>query len=428
MPVTVVLGTQWGDEGKGKIVDLLGAQADVVARYQGGANAGHTIVWGDRKVVLHLIPSGIFSKGVVCVIGHGVVIDPFALLKEIDTIRALGYPIDEQLKVSLGAHLILPYHKAIEAARETMRADRAIGTTRRGIGPAYVDKVARTGIRVGDLIGAEDLASKVSAAVREKNALLKHIYHAPLVDQGTILAQVQSVASRLAPFACDTTTLLHRSLAHGRHVLAEGAQGALLDVDFGSYPYVTSSSPTVGGACTGLGIPPSAIDRVIGVTKAYATRVGNGPFPTELEDRTGERLRNRGAEFGATTGRPRRCGWLDLVALRYAVAINGVTELALTKLDVLAGFEQVRVSTGYRIGQDVVRHASADERTQRAAQPVYDTLSGWATDIRGAHTFEDLPAPARALVRYIARAAGVRVGMISTGPRRSETIRVDISP
>ena len=428
MPVTVVLGCQWGDEGKGKIVDLLGREVDIVARYQGGANAGHTIAWGDECFVLHLIPSGIFTTDVTCVIGNGVVIDPVALSREVAMLHGRGYKVEGRLHVSTGAHLILPYHKALDGAREHTRAGSAIGTTRRGIGPAYVDKVARTGIRVADLMDPDEWQPKVRAAVKEKNAILRHVYDQSELDADTIIAQLEEVAAHILPFATDTPALLARALATGKHVLAEGAQGALLDIDFGTYPYVTSSHPTAGGACTGLGIPPMAVTKVIGVTKAYSTRVGNGPFPTELDDAEGQSLRKSGNEYGATTGRPRRCGWLDLVALRYAVEVNGVTELSLTKLDVLSGLDRIRVCTGYRIGRKRVGRFPKDARALREATPIYDTLPGWSERIRGARAYSALPEPARNLVQYIASGTGVRIALVSTGPKRSETIRVDITP
>ncbi len=428
MPVTVVLGSQWGDEGKGKIVDLLGREADIVARYQGGANAGHTIAWGDESFVLHLVPSGVFRERTICVIGNGVVIDPVALCQELATIEDQGYQVEGRLHISMGAHLILPYHKVLESVSERARAGSAIGTTKRGIGPAYMDKAARTGIRAIDLLRRNTLKAKLHGAIKEKNAVLRHVYNHTELDADKIIAQYDEVAVRLAPFIADTTAMLTRALARGKHVLAEGAQGALLDVDFGTYPYVTSSHPTAGGACTGLGIPPTAITRVVGIAKAYSTRVGNGPFPTELNGATGRHMRKIGREFGATTGRPRRCGWLDLVALRHAVAVNGVTELVVTKLDVLSGLGFVRVCTGYRIGNRCMGHFPMDAQELQEAAPIYETFPGWAGDIRGARAYASLPESARDLLQFIAGAAGVRIGMVSTGPKRSETIRVDISP
>ena len=340
MPVTVVIGSQWGDEGKGKVVDLLAPEVDVVARYQGGANAGHTIAWGGdggapaQQFVLHLVPSGIFHQGVTCVIGNGVVIDPVALMEEIRQVEALGFQVEGRLLISHTAHLIMPYHKRLDTAREKWRDAEAIGTTGRGIGPAYVDKYARAGIRVVDLLDRDNLRARLVAAMEEKNAILRAVYGDEGVDVDAIADEYVAFDRRIDPFVTDTAAYLHRALADGKRILAEGAQGALLDVDHGTYPYVTSSHPTAGGCCTGLGVPPTAIDRVIGVTKAYSTRVGNGPFPTELTDDVGERLRAEGREFGATTGRPRRCGWLDLVALRYTAAVNGFTEaVRLENLD-----------------------------------------------------------------------------------------------
>ncbi|MFV1980431.1 MAG: adenylosuccinate synthase, partial [Rhodothermia bacterium] len=316
MPVTVIIGAQWGDEGKGKIADLLGAEADIVARYQGGANAGHTIVWDDKTVVLHLIPSGVFQPNTTCVIGNGVVIDPVALIEEIETVKEHGYDLAGRLLISHHAHLIMPYHKRLDQAKELRLDDSAIGTTGRGIGPAYVDKCARSGIRVVDLLDRDLLSRKLKRNIEEKNLVLRAIYGAEELDVDKIIEEYVEFDHLIDPFVTDTVYYLNQAIEDGKHILAEGAQGSLLDVDFGTYPYVTSSSPTAGGCCTGLGIPPNRIGNVIGITKAYTTRVGNGPFPTELEDDVGERLRVEGAEFGATTGRPRRCGWLDLVALR----------------------------------------------------------------------------------------------------------------
>ena len=332
MAVTVVVGSQWGDEGKGKVVDLLAPQYDIVGRYQGGANAGHTIRWDGQTQVLHLLPSGVFTPGVQCVIGNGVVIEPKALVSEIQKVQQLGYDLTGRLWISRNAHCILPYHKAIE---EVLSADR-IGTTRRGIGPAYTDKVARVGIRAGELVDPDLFAQRLRREVARQNTVLCGAYGHPGLDAEEILADYVDLGLELAGYVTDTTELLHQALRAGKNILAEGAQGALLDIDFGTYPYVTSSNPTAGGVCTGLGLPPTAIKRVIGITKAYCTRVGHGPFPTELTDATGAHLRKVGAEFGATTGRPRRCGWLDLVALKYSCRLNGFTELVVTKLDVLS--------------------------------------------------------------------------------------------
>ena len=422
MSVSVVIGTQWGDEGKGKIVDLLSEESDIVARYQGGANAGHTICWEDKKMVLHLIPSGIFRKDVTCVIGNGVVIDPVAIMKEIHAIRDMGYDIGGRLLISQNAHLIMPYHKMVEGAREKNRKGKAIGTTGRGIGPAYVDKFNRTGIRVIDLLDRDVLREKLERAIEEKNAILRGVYGAPELDAKSIIEEYVEFDSVIAPFVKDTTHYLCDAIKQGKRVMAEGAQGSLLDIDFGTYPFVTSSNPTVGGCCTGLGVPPTAIERVIGIVKAYCTRVGNGPFPTELHDDTGERLQSVGHEFGATTGRPRRCGWLDLVALRYTSAINGLTDLCITKLDVLSGLDEIKVCTAYRIDGKEITHFPNDIHSLEKVEPVYVTLPGWNEDIVGVNQFEGLPETAKTYLQFVADQVGVGISMVSTGPKRSETI------
>lgn len=422
MSVSVVIGTQWGDEGKGKIVDLISKEVDIVARYQGGANAGHTICWGDETVVLHLVPSGIFQDDVTCVIGNGVVIDPVAIMSEIRTIREKGYDIDGRLLISHNAHLIMPYHKKIEEARERHRQGNAIGTTGRGIGPAYVDKFSRTGIRVVDLLDRDVLRKKLKRSLDEKNAILRGVYGAEELDVETMIEEYVEFDKLIDPFVTDTAQYLCNALKKGKRILAEGAQGSLLDVDFGTYPYVTSSHPTVGGCCTGLGIPPTAIDRVIGIVKAYCTRVGNGPFPTELDDAVGASLREVGHEFGATTGRPRRCGWLDLVALRYTSLINGLTELAITKLDVLSGLDELNVCVAYRYdGKETTRFPSELQTLERV-EPVYVTLPGWKEDIVGIQHIEELPDNATSYLRFIADQTDVGISMISTGPKRSQTI------
>lgn len=422
MPVTVVIGSQWGDEGKGKIVDLLSSDIDVVARYQGGANAGHTICWGDETFVLHLVPSGIFHEGVTCVIGNGVVIDPVAVMEEIRMIRELGYDVEGRLLISHNAHLIMPYHKKIEEARERWRDAGAIGTTGRGIGPAYVDKFARTGIRVVDLLDRDVLRKKLIESIEEKNAILRNVYGADELDVDAIVDEYVEFDQIIDPYVTDTSDYLGRALADGKRVLAEGAQGSLLDVDHGTYPFVTSSHPTVGGCCTGLGISPTGINRVIGIVKAYCTRVGNGPFPTELDDEWGQKLRDVGQEFGATTGRPRRCGWLDLVALRYTSMINGFTENAITKLDVLTGIPQIKVCTAYRLGDKTTDRFPNNIRDLERARPVYETLPGWEEDITGATEVDDLPAHARSYLDFISDYLGVPNRIISSGPKRDQTI------
>jgi adenylosuccinate synthase len=422
MPVSIVIGSQWGDEGKGKIVDLLSPEVDVVARYQGGANAGHTICWDDQTFVLHLVPSGIFHDDVTCVIGNGVVIDPVAVMEEIRTIRDLGYEVEGRLLISHNAHLIMPYHKAVEAAREEARDADAIGTTGRGIGPAYMDKFARTGIRVVDLLDRDVLRAKLTRAIEEKNDILQHIYDADRLDIDQIVDEYVEFDQQIDPFVTDTAEYLCHALKDGKRVLAEGAQGSLLDVDFGSYPYVTSSHPTVGGCCTGLGVPPTEVDRTIGIVKAYCTRVGNGPFPTELDGEVGQRLRKVGSEFGATTGRPRRCGWLDLVALRYTAMINGFTELAVTKLDVLSGLDELKVCTRYRVGGKETTRFPSEVQTLERVEPVYETVPGWDADISDVRHFADLPSAAQDYLGFIAETTGVRVDLISNGPKRSQII------
>ncbi|PSQ80215.1 MAG: adenylosuccinate synthase [Bacteroidetes bacterium QS_8_68_15] len=431
MPVTVVIGSQWGDEGKGKLVDLMSEEADVVARYQGGANAGHTICWGDgersEEFVLHLIPSGIFHEGTTCVIGNGVVLDPAAVLDEIEQIEALGYDVEGRLKISHNAHLIMPYHKQVEAAQEAARSehtdDGAIGTTGRGIGPAYTDKFARRGIRVVDLLRPAVLRRKLTRAIEDKNAVLKGVYGAEPLDVDEIVEEYVAFDQKIDPYVTDTSQYLNRALADGQQVVAEGAQGSLLDVDFGSYPFVTSSHPTAGGCCTGLGVPPTAVERAVGVVKAYSTRVGNGPFPTELDGDTGEQLREAGGEFGATTGRPRRCGWLDLVALAYTASVNGFTELTVTKLDVLSGMDELKVCTRYRLpGGEETRRFPSEVETLDGVEPIYERLPGWDVDITGARRAEDLPTEARDYLRFIEDELDVAVGRTSIGPRREQVL------
>jgi adenylosuccinate synthase len=433
MPVSIVIGAQWGDEGKGKVVDLVSQNVDIVARYQGGANAGHTIKWGKgdeaREFVLHLIPSGIFQEGVTCVIGNGVVIDPVALMEEVRQVEALGYDVAGRLLISHNAHLIMPYHKRLDQAKERYRDAEAIGTTGRGIGPAYMDKFGRTGIRVVDLLDREGLRRKLRSAIEEKNELLRKLYGDEGLDVDRIVEEYVDFDRRIDPLVTDTTDFLTRALADGKRILAEGAQGSLLDVDHGTYPYVTSSHPTAGGCCTGLGVPPTAVDRVIAIVKAYTTRVGNGPFPTELTDETGERLRATGAEFGATTGRPRRCGWLDLVALRYTTRINGFTELAITKLDVLAGLPELKVCTEYR----VTRPDGTEKRTDRfpsdlatleRVEPLYETLPGFDGDLGKIERVEDLPQTAQDYLAFVSDFLGVPISLVSTGPNREETLEM----
>jgi adenylosuccinate synthase len=424
MSTRVVIGAQWGDEGKGKIVDLLSSESDFVVRFQGGANAGHTLKFDDKKVVLHLIPSGIFNGNADCVIGNGVVIDPVALVEEIKGVQEMGFSLEGRFFISQTAHVILPYHKLLDQLKEKRRGGDAIGTTGRGIGPAYVSKVSRIGIRMIDLLDRETLRTKIEQNLTDINFALENLYKEPLLSTDDLMNELEDAIQTLEPFICNTTNLLHEGIHEGKNILLEGAQGTLLDVDHGTYPYVTSSSPTSGGACIGSGIPPTALDKVMGITKAYCTRVGNGPFPTELLDETGEELRKKGAEFGATTGRPRRCGWLDLVALKYVVQINGMNELTLTKMDVMDGFDEIKVCTSYKIdGKETnVFPLSLDEIEK--VEPVYTTLPGWKNSIEGITDWNKLPSTAQSYIRFIEEYLGVRFTIISTGPKRSETIRL----
>lgn len=422
MAIRVVVGAQWGDEGKGKIVDLLSKNVDYVVRYQGGANAGHTLKFDDTKIVLHLIPSGIFNGDATCIIGNGVVIDPLALLEEIENVQQMGVSLDGKLLISSAAHIILPYHQLLDQLKEKRRGEDAIGTTGRGIGPAYVSKISRVGIRAVDLYHPETLKKKVYSNLEDINEALEHIYKEDALDAEEIITELLKAADKLRPYIAQTSTTLHEAIARGRDILMEGAQGSLLDIDHGTYPYVTSSSPTAGGACTGSGVPPSAIDHVMGISKAYCTRVGNGPFPTELTGEVGEKIREAGQEFGATTGRPRRCGWIDLVALKYAVQINGMDELALTKLDILNDFDQIKLCTQYEIDGERtdVFPLAIDDLEQ--AEPVYKTMEGWQTDIGQFEQKAEMPGPARNYISFIEEFLDVDIKILSTGPKRSETL------
>lgn len=422
MSVRIIIGAQWGDEGKGKIVDLLSADVDYVVRYQGGANAGHTLKFDDKKIVLHLIPSGMFNGDAKCIIGNGVVVDPVALVKEIAEVNKLDTDLKDRLFISSSAHVILPYHKVLDQVKEKSRGSDAIGTTGRGIGPAYVSKVSRIGIRMGDLADLQTLKTSIEKNVQDINKALEHVYEEPTLDADEILEELKPAIEQLTPYICNTTRMLHDALENGESVLLEGAQGSLLDVDHGTYPFVTSSSPTAGGACSGSGIPPLAITHALGITKAYSTRVGNGPYPTELHDETGEKLRKNGEEFGATTGRPRRCGWLDLVALKYAVQLNGMNELALTKLDVLDDFETIQVCTHYELdGKKTDVFPLSIEELNRV-KPVYKSIKGWNKSSRDISEFENLPVEAKDYIRFIEDYTGVKFNIVSTGPKRSETI------
>ncbi|MEZ4785357.1 MAG: adenylosuccinate synthase [Candidatus Kapaibacterium sp.] len=423
MSVRVVIGAQWGDEGKGKVVDMFAEEADVVARYQGGANAGHTIVVGDRKYVLHLIPSGILHDNTVCVIGNGVVIDPAALMEEIELLKSFGVSIEGRLKISHKAHLIMPYHKLLDQLTER---EQKIGTTGRGIGPSYIDKYNRSGIRIVDLLDRVRLEEQLREGIRQKNDWFRKVYDAPELDVEKIVAEYLDFDQQMDDYITDTTSFINEAWRSGKTILAEGAQGALLDIDHGTYPFVTSSSPTSGGACTGLGLPPTAITKVTGIVKAYCTRVGAGPFPTELEDETGEKLRALGAEFGATTGRPRRCGWLDLFALRYSAMINGIDEIVLTKLDVLNDFEEIKVCTGYNVNGEPVKYFPSDCGTLEKVEPIYETLPGWNCELRSGESFDDLPSETRNYIRKIEEEVGAPVRYLGIGPGRDEIIVGDL--
>jgi adenylosuccinate synthase len=413
-----VLGAQWGDEGKGKIVDLLTPHFSLVARYQGGHNAGHTVYVNGAKFILRLIPSGILHAGVTCVIGNGVVIDPQALFTEIDELIKHGIDVDSRILVSDKAHLILPYHRDLDLLSEARRGERKIGTTSRGIGPAYEDKIARRGIRVCDLVDPKGLEQNVRDNVTARNRLVQD----STMDWKPVLDQLLKQAERLRPMIRDVSVLLAAATRDGRPILFEGAQGTLLDIDHGTYPYVTSSNATVGGICTGLGVPPKAIGRVLGVVKAYTTRVGEGPFPTELSGDMGNRLRESGSEYGAVTGRPRRCGWFDAVAVRYAARINGLDGLALTKLDVLDGLDRIDICTSYRYGIRTITEFPADVTQLAACEPVYESMPGWTMPTAGVREFDRLPDAAKRYIARLEEVSGVRAAIVSTGGERDDTI------
>jgi len=422
MPVLVVVGTQWGDEGKGKVIDLLTERADVVARYQGGHNAGHTVVVGKDEFILHLIPSGILHKGKKCIIGNGVVLDPAALLEEMAGLRKRGLRFEGNLIISKNAHLIMPYHKALDVASENLKGNKKIGTTGRGIGPAYADKISRKGIRMADLLDPETFREKLACNTGEANFLLERFYNAAPVPLDQVYEEYLAYGQQLKKYLGDTTLFLNQTIAQKKKVLAEGAQGTNLDVDHGTYPFVTSSSPTAGGACTGLGIAPNTITEVMGIVKAYTTRVGGGPFPTELHDETGELLRMRGKEYGATTGRPRRCGWADTLVIRHAVRVNGMTSAAITKLDVLDPFDEIKICVGYKHNGKLYEELPSELSILEKGTPQYITMPGWKQSTVGIKKYEALPRNARNYVQKLCKLCGVKPAIISTGPRRDETI------
>ncbi len=422
MSTVVIVGAQWGDEGKGKIVDVLTLKADLVARYQGGNNAGHTVVIDNEKYVLHLIPSGILHKGTKCAIGNGVVIDPLALLGEIDELRSRNIDIDNNLCISQNAHIIMPYHGAIEREQEK---SKKIGTTGRGIGPSYTDKIARNGIRVIDMLRPDLFREKLRANLSVFNYLLVNLYKADPLSEDKIFDEYMGYAKQLGKFVIDVSLLINREIEAGKNILLEGAQGTLLDIDHGTYPYVTSSNTIAGGACTGAGIGPTKIDRILGIVKAYTTRVGEGPFPTELNDELGESIRQRGGEFGATTGRPRRCGWLDILGLRYSVSINGLTGIGLTKMDILDSLEKIKLCVGYKYDGKVYDTFTTDLDVLKRCEPVYEEMPGWKESTVGIKEFDRLPSNAKSYIKKIEYLLKTPIQIISTGPKRNEIIVLD---
>ena len=423
MPATIVLGAQWGDEGKGRVVDYFAEKADYVVRYQGGNNAGHTIVVGDQKLALSLIPSGILYANSTPVIASGTVIDPKVLLAEMEMARERGLD-PSRMKLSSNAHLIMPYHRKLDAAIERYLGKNQIGTTKKGIGPAYTDKYARFGIRVQDLFAPKIFAEKVEAALEDKNKILPRVYNTLPMDSDQIVEEYLGYAELLRPHVTDTSLLLWNAIKADEQVLFEGAQGTLLDIDHGTYPFVTSSNPTAGGASVGSGVGPKAIDEIVGVAKAYISRVGTGPFPTELHDEVGDLMIELGGEYGTVTGRRRRCGWLDVLALRYAVRVNSLTKLFLTKLDILSAFDTIKVATGYKSVEGNFDEFPAQQSVLYHCEPVYDEHPGWKTDITGVRDFDDLPSEAQNYIRYVEEAAEVPIGWVSVGPIRSQLIEV----
>ncbi|MCZ6701562.1 MAG: adenylosuccinate synthase [Ignavibacteria bacterium] len=423
MGVTVLVGCQWGDEGKGKIVDILSENYDIVARFQGGANAGHTVEIGDNQYILHLIPSGILRNNVKCVIGNGVVVDPNALLEEIKLLEENGINVEGRLFISHNAHLIMPYHKLLDSISESSK--KKIGTTGRGIGPCYVDKYARKGIRIVDLLNRKILERKIRDNLEEKNTLLKKVYEHDGLDVDSIINEYIQFDEAIDNYITDVPLMLNNAIRDGKSILLEGAQGTLLDVDHGTYPYVTSSSPTSGGACTGSGIPPNKITSVFGIVKAYTTRVGNGPFPTELPNDEGEKLRKEGAEYGATTGRPRRCGWFDAFLVGYSAMINGIDSVAITKLDILGTFKTIKVCVGYKLNGKSLNSFPTDVEQLKNVTPVYETLDGWMEDISECKSYDELPQKTKEYLEFISYQAKIKIEIISVGPKRRQTFTVN---
>ncbi|MEA4903189.1 adenylosuccinate synthase [Desulfitobacterium sp.] len=421
MAAVVLLGTQWGDEGKGKVTDFLAEKANLVVRYQGGNNAGHTVVVKDEEFKLHLIPSGILYEDKTCIIGNGVVVDPKVLLEELDYLAERKVKTGKLL-ISSNAHVIMPYHRLLDELEEEARGEFKIGTTKRGIGPCYMDKTSRIGIRMIDLIDPEEFAAKLKRNLAEKNNLIIKVYGREALDFESIYQEYMVYADKLRPFITDSSLTIDGAIKSGEKVLFEGAQGTLLDLDHGTYPYVTSSHPTAGGACIGAGVGPTQIDKVVGVIKAYTTRVGEGPFPTELLDEMGEQMRQAGHEFGTTTGRARRCGWFDAVIARYAVRVSGISDFALMKLDVLSGLKEVKICVGYRVNGEVIYEFPQSQKVFSACEPVYEVIPGWQEDITNAETFADLPEAAQTYVRRIEELTETKVTLIAVGPGREQTI------
>ncbi|HZW82357.1 MAG TPA: adenylosuccinate synthase [Candidatus Deferrimicrobium sp.] len=421
MSAVILIGAQWGDEGKGKVTDFLASQANVVVRSTGGNNAGHTVVVGEEEFKIHLVPSGILYSNTSCIIGNGVVIDPKVLIKEIDSLIARGVKVDN-LRISSNAHVIMPYHVKLDELEEESKGDSKIGTTKRGIGPAYVDKASRIGIRMGDLLEQEEFHAKLVRNVTAKNIILEKIYNSTAFNAEEIYQEYLGYAKRLAAHITDTSLMIHQAIERGEKVLFEGAQGTLLDLDHGTYPYVTSSNPTSAGACIGSGVGPTRINKVVGVIKAYTTRVGAGPFPTELLDEAGDEIRSKGKEFGTTTGRPRRCGWYDAVIARYTARINGIDAFAVTKLDVMGGLDTIKICTGYKFGEQILQEFPLSQKVLEQCVPVYEEMPGWQEDISNVKSFEELPEAAKNYLNRIKELAGVDLFLVAVGPRRDETI------
>ncbi|MGQ9570930.1 MAG: adenylosuccinate synthase [Thermodesulfovibrionales bacterium] len=424
MANVIIVGAQWGDEGKGKIVDYLSEKADVVARYQGGNNAGHTVVINNKKFIFHLIPSGILHKDKICIIGNGVVIDPSVLLDEISNLRKRGIKVEGKLFISKNAHLIMPYHKAIEKESEKLKGLKKIGTTGRGIGPAYVDKIARTGIRVIDLLQPSVFKEKLRLNLTNINFLLKNMYKAPTINEEALYREYIGYAKKLYMYIADTDIIINKMISENRNIIFEGAQGTLLDIDHGTYPYVTSSNASAGGACTGLGVGPTKITNVLGVSKAYTTRVGGGPFPTEIKHALGDFIREKGGEYGATTGRPRRCGWLDMVILKHSARVNGLTGIALTKLDVLDGLKTIKVCTSYRYKGEIYQELPKEINIIEGCKPIYREFKGWNTSTVGIKEYAELPKSARLFIKEIEKMLDINIQLISTGQKRDEIIQL----